>query len=389
MTPREQIRRLAQFESDSECAVSFYFQPQKPRNNSHREEAIQVKDLVKECLRRAERNGQRQGLRADLERVLEAAGQLRGNHSRGKAIFACGEKGIWREMDIPPQLDRSSLVVSSRFHLKPLVAAYSDSLRTCIALIDRERARIFTLMEGELIPKPDLYLGSLPNLGRSDGFAGYDGGHRERHVENEVMHHFKQLGESLRMLFHLDRFEALLIGCRDETWPEIEPHLGSDMRQRLIGRLQLDPGVAPAEEVRSQGEKVVSEFMVRERDRITREVLAEARRNGRGAVGLRHVLTALARQEVQTIVVSRHLAAEAVECTRCGHFDTRMVRRCALCRNATKDVADIADALVDLALRNGADIVFVNGDSVLEKSGRVGALLRYRADQNTPRKIAV
>src|SRR5579871_3188080 len=157
MTPREQIRRLAQFESDSECAVSFYFQPQKPRNNSHREEAIQVKDLVKECLRRAERNGQRQGLRADLERVLEAAGQLRGNHSRGKAIFACGEKGIWREMDIPPQLDRSSLVVSSRFHLKPLVAAYSDSLRTCIALIDRERARIFTLMEGELIPKPDLY----------------------------------------------------------------------------------------------------------------------------------------------------------------------------------------------------------------------------------------
>src|SRR5579871_1081176 len=110
------------------------------------------------------------------------------------------------------------------------------------------------------------------------------------------MHHFKQLGESLRMLFHLDRFEALLIGCRDETWPEIEPHLGSDMRQRLIGRLQLDPGVAPAEEVRSQGEKVVSEFMVRERDRITREVLAEARRNGRGAVGLRHVLTALARQ---------------------------------------------------------------------------------------------
>ena len=66
-----------------------------------------------------------------------------------------------------------------------------------------------------------------------------------------------------------------------------------------------------------------------------------------------------------------------------------MVRNCALCGQETRELTDVSDALVDLALRNGAEIVFVNGETDLRKSGSIGALLRYRADQNTPQKIAV
>src|SRR5262249_23757000 len=118
-------------------------------------------------------------------------------------------------------------------------------------------------------------------------------------------------------------------------------------------------------------------------------VLGEAQRNARGAIGLRHVLTALERQEVQTLVVSRDFTGEAVECANCRHLDTRMVRNCALCGQETRELSDVSDALVDLALRNGADIMFVDGESDLRKSGGIGALLRYRADQNTSKKIAV
>jgi hypothetical protein len=49
----------------------------------------------------------------------------------------------------------------------------------------------------------------------------------------------------------------------------------------------------------------------------------------------------------------------------------------------------MTDALVDLALRNGAEIEFIAGDPELEKVGHIGALLRFRADQNTPRRVAV
>jgi peptide chain release factor subunit 1 len=389
MISREEIRQLAQIESPSSCAISFYFQPETPQNKSHREEAILVKDLVRECLRRAERNGNHAALREDLAKILQIAEGLHGNHSRGKAVFACRDQGTWRELDVPAGLGRSQVIVNSRFHLRPLVEAYSAFPRTCVALVNRKKARLFELQEGEILQKPDLEFGASMRPARSDGYQGYEAGHRERHIENQVMQHFKQFAESLLLLHNREKFEALLIGCHDDAWPEIEPHLPSSLKQKLRGHFLIDPAIASAEEVRAQAERILAETALSEKEALVREVIGEAQRNARGAVGLRHVLNALERQEVQTLLIGRGLKAEAVECTNCRHLDTRMVKSCAVCGKETRELNDVSDALVDLALRNGAEIRFIGDDPELENSGRVGALLRFRADQNTAEKMAV
>src|ERR1700751_2724380 len=115
MITREELRQLAQLEAAENSAVTFYFQPQTPQNKSHREEQIQVKDLVREALHAAEGNGNNAGVRADLKRILELAEQLHGNHARGKAVFACSARGIWREFDLPKRLKKTQLYVANRF----------------------------------------------------------------------------------------------------------------------------------------------------------------------------------------------------------------------------------------------------------------------------------
>jgi peptide chain release factor subunit 1 len=386
MITREEIRQLAQFESTSGCAITFYFQPHTPRNKSHREEAIMAKDLVRDALRKAERNGTHAAQREDLERILAIAEGLHGNHSRGKAIFACREHGIWRELDIPPRPEPSQIRVNSRFHLRPLVDAKSGLPRTCIALVNRKKARIFELQDTEITQKPDLEFGPSPGVPRSDGFQGYEAGHRERHVENMVMQHFKMFAESLLMLAHRDKFDALLIGCQDDSWPEIEPQLNTTLKQKLAGRFVVDVSTASAEDVRQHAERILTETMLAEQTGLIREVMGEAQRNARGALGLKHVLNALERQEVQTLLVLRGFKAEAVECPNCKHLDTRMVKTCAVCAHETRELNDVSDALVDLALRNGAEIRFFDNDPDMEKAGQVAALLRFRADQNTAEK---
>ncbi|HSM87039.1 MAG TPA: hypothetical protein VLT16_12850, partial [Candidatus Limnocylindrales bacterium] len=241
MITREELRQLAQFESADGCAISFYFQPQTPQDKSHREEGILVKDLVREALRRVERNGNNPALREDLRKILEKAELLHGNHSRGKVIFACRQHDIWRELDTPPRLGRSQITVNSRFHLKPLVAARTGLPSSCIVLVDRKKARIFELRNGILSQKPDLEFGPLPKVGKSDGYSGYDAGHRERHIEKEVMNHYKQFAESLQLLMAQEKLDALLVGCREEAWAEIEPQLHTYVKQRLAGRFLLDP----------------------------------------------------------------------------------------------------------------------------------------------------
>lgn len=389
MIPREELLQLAQIESKEACAVSFYFQPQTPQDKSHREEAILVKDLVREALRKAERNGNHQSLRDDLHQVLQSAEGMHGNHSRGKVIFACRDQGIWRELDVPARLGRSLITVDSRFHLKPLVAAQSGVPHACVALVDRKKARIFELVQDVLMVKPELELGPLPKVGRSDGYGGYDAGHRERRMDKEVGDHYRLLAESLQALMNRDKFDLLLVGCREEAWAEMEPHLKIYLKGRLAGRFLLDPIAATPDEVREFALRILEKRKNAEQQEMLREVIGEAQRNARGAVGLRHVLTSLERQEVQTLLVSRDFTAEAVECPNCHHLDTRMVQQCAVCGQATQQITDVSDALVGLALRNGAEIRFVNSDPELEKVGRVAALLRFRGDQNTGGKLAV
>jgi peptide subunit release factor 1 (eRF1) len=386
MITREEIRQLAQFESPTGCAISFYFQPQTPQNKSHREEAILIKDLVRDVLRKAERNGNDAAMRQDLEKVLEIAEGLHGNHSRGKAIFACREQGIWHEFDVPPRLGRSQITVNSRFHLRPLVDAKSGLPRTCIALVNRKKARIFELQETEITQKLDLEFGPSPAVPRSDGFQGYEAGHRERHVENMTMQHFKMFAESLVLLCNKEKLEALLIGCQDDSWPEIEAQLPTALKQKLRGRFPVDVLSATAEEVRQHANRILTEAKLTERMALMREVMGESQRNGRGATGLKHVLNALERQEVQTLLLVRDFKAEAVECPNCRHLDTRMVKTCAVCGHETRALNDVCDTMVDLALRNGAEIRMVDSDADMEKAGHVAALLRFRADQNTAEK---
>ena len=53
MITREALRELASFHSPQQGAVSFYFQPTRPRDQSHRDEGILIRDLLKQAQRDA------------------------------------------------------------------------------------------------------------------------------------------------------------------------------------------------------------------------------------------------------------------------------------------------------------------------------------------------
>ena len=387
MITRHDIYELAAFESAENNAISFYFQPSTPQNQSHREEAILVKDLVRDALRAREDNGKNGSTRADLEKILQLAEGLRGKHARAKAVFACGASQFWREFDLPPRIPSTRLVVNNRFHLGPLAGMVEALPRICVVLVSRVKARFFELWLDN-IRQTDEFEDELPRRGRSDGWAGYDAGHAERHVAHEAMHHFKKVSDRLKELLEGGGFEKLVVGCRDETWAEFEPHLHPYLRQRLLGRFHVDPHVAAAEEVRERAQRILQEENLNRRQGLIREVLGEAQRNGRGAIGLRHVLESLERGEVQSLLLGRNFNAAAVECRNCSHLDTRMVRHCAVCGKETRQLEDVTDALVAIAIRNNIEIVPISDDAEFERAGNVGALLRFRGDQNTSQKKA-
>ena len=387
MITRDDIRELANFQSAEGCAITFYYQPSTPLNKSHKEEAIFVKDMIRTALRDAEKRGKNGSTRSDLERIGSMVDPSHSSASKGKAIFACGKSGFWREFDVPGQVLKPKIAVSHRFHLKPLAAVLDGEQHACILLADRTKARIFELNNEDISEKVD-FVNELTRRGKSDGYGGYDAGHAERKQMNEAMQHFKTVADHIEQYFEHGTCDRLLIGCRDDVWSEIEPQLQSKSRQHLVGHFRIDPKVATPEQVKEMAQEHLAEYDNNRKQEMIREVVGEAHRNARGAVGLRRVLRSLEQGEVQTLLLGSDFHAPGVKCYNCGHMEMHNAPTCAVCGKENTELEDIGDAIVGHAIRTGVEIVYVPDDEEFDRIGRIAALLRFRADQNTAEKVA-
>jgi peptide chain release factor subunit 1 len=385
MITHEEIRELAQFKIDQGFAITFYFEPHTPQNKSHREEAILAKELVRNALRESEKNGKHSSLRSDLNRILVLAESLHGNQARAKAIFACGQRNFWREFDLPPQLAATQLFVNRQFYLKPLAQILGAQPRLWAAIVDRQRARFFDLRLDELQEREGLFRTPPVRQGRSDGFAGYDGGHTQRRVEDEARHHFKAVAEHLKEGLERGCFENLIIGCHDTNWHEFEMQLHPYVRKRVLGRFSTEVAKLSNDQIREQATRILHESLARHRHESVREVLNQAKSNGLGVTGLRRVLRSLELGEVQTLLLGDNFRHAAVECTGCRHLDAHLVRYCPACGRETRDLEDVADAIIPLALCHGLELLYVKDDEEFDKAGNIAALLRFRTDQRKGR----
>jgi peptide subunit release factor 1 (eRF1) len=390
MITREDIRELAQFHTtgDEGWALSFYFEPSTPQNKSHREEIILAKDLVRKALHEAEKNSKNGSTRADLRRILELAEDLHGNQARARAVFACGSRNLWRQFDLPPQLLGTQLFVNRHFHLKPLAVLLGAQPRLWVALVDRQKARFFDLRLDELKERGGLFRTPPTRQGRGDGYAGYDAGHAQRRINDEALHHFKGVAEHLGGALEKGLFEKLIVGCHDTTWHELEAQLHPYVKKRLLGRFSADVSRMTTEQIREQASRILRESLDQRCNELAREAISQAKSNSRGVTGLRRVLRSLELGEVQTLLIGETFSHPAVECTSCGHLDAHTVPSCPACGHATREMADVTDAIIHAAIQRDIELFYVKDDPEFDRAGNIAALLRFRADQSKGTMLA-
>ena len=160
------------------------------------------------------------------------------------------------------------------------------------------------------------------------------------------------------------------------------------LKERLLGHFRADPSAVSEDALREQVEDIVEKHETVRRQELVHEVLGEAHRNARGAIGLRRVLRSLETGEVQSLLLGERFKAAGSECRNCGHIELRQASDCGVCGQPTSEVDDLADAIIGRALRSGVEVLYIKEDEQFERAGHIGALLRFRADQNTAMKLA-
>jgi peptide subunit release factor 1 (eRF1) len=384
MMTRDEIRELAAFQADEAkgaCALSFYLQPDPPQDRSHRREAIIAKDVVKQALKCAAARGNNGSLHVDLDRVLDLATNLRSN-ARGRAVFACSAQKFWKEYELPPQLGTTHIYLQSRFQLKPLAALLGAQPALCVAMIDRQRARFFDFRLDDLRERAAI-VHVLSRSASSYGYNGYDAGHAERRVSEEVLQHFKEISERLRIDLEKGIWERLIVGCHDVNWPEFESRLHPYIKTRVIGRFSADVAGVSNDEVRDHAHALLRRWITERASVKLGEALKLAKANGRGVTGLRRVLGALEAGEVRNIFLGENYSAPAVQCQNCGHIDAHLIASCVACGHRTRELTDVSDAIIPIAIRRNIELFYLKDHEDLDRAGNIAALLRYRSDHRT------
>ena len=227
--------------------------------------------------------------------------------------------------------------------------------------------------------------------GASYGYNGYDAGHAERRVADEAMQHFKAAAERLRSDQEKGVWERLIIGCQDVNWPDFEPHLHPYVKQRLIGRFSADVASVSNEEIRDHANAVLKNWICERgfQQSQTRRI-GFAKANGRGVTRTApRVAGARSGRGAEPVSGRKLFGARrrmpTLRTFQCAHRSPK----CVACGHPTRELADVCDAIIPLAIRRDIELFYLKDNDDLDRAGNIAALLRFRSDQTSTGKFLV
>jgi len=377
---RERLRRLAETRPGDAKVLSLFV------NLDPREFATPpARDTeVRSVLDRAARlvrddasldHAERESLKADLQRAqveLRGSGiDAKGAH--GLAVFASSAAGLFEVLKLARPVEHDPVIGDAPF-VEPL-AALSRAERWCVLLVNRRSARLLCGSAGRL---EEVALVEDDVHGRHDQ-GGWSQARYQRGVEKEVADHLKHVAEVAFARF-ADRLPTgIVIGGPQETIGDFEAQLHPYLRERLLGRIEIDVETSSVDDVQRAAAQRFEEAAGARRERMLAR-LAEAFGGGpsAAAAGLEQVLGALHEQRVEALLVDHGFSAPGVVCPTCGWLGARNgLAACPADGTRLEPRADVVESAVERAFTQSADVHVQRDRPELASHGHIAAILRF------------
>lgn len=293
---------------------------------------------------------------------------------QGLVLFSSQAQNLWRCVNLPQPI-RSLLAVDHTPYVRPLVGYIRRYRPMGVVHIDRRKARLFEVYMGKIAPKGEID-DEVPAKVRTGSSRGDEGKRIDRHVEDHVKHHFARVADQLMSLFKKEGFEGLVLSGTSKSVAEFEPFLHPYLKERLVGRLELEAQAAP-DGILEKVLQIEEQLESKRQERVVQKWIEGVERNALAVAGLRETLNALNKGEVQTLLISDQFRAAGRMCMDCNllRLDGSV---CPSCQKPLEEVPDVVDDAEQIALTQHIDIDHISRNPVLERRGGIGALLRFK-----------
>jgi len=375
MITMEQLTALTRFQSDDPPILSLYLDVDPAKGTGKDYYRLVARDLLKSLEPQASNKKTLKALQTDaghVQHYLESEFRPEG---KGLAVFSCLGKGFWQVYQLPMNV-RNDVHWGSRPYIKPLADILDEYRRLGVALVDKERARLFTVYLGEIEEKSDL-IASVPRKHKQGGWQAAD---LQRRHETHVLWHLKDAAETLAKLDAEAPFDGLILGGPAEPLNEFQRLLPKSLSERLVTTISLAV-TADSATVRKAALAVEEQRKRAAEERLLDNLLTTAqKKGGQAALGLADTLFALQQGRVHRLLTADGYTAPGFQCRNCGLLTAQAVAVCPSC--GQKKIEAIPDAInraMHIAIEQGSAVEVFRGKAAerLKAAGGVGAILRY------------
>lgn len=314
----------------------------------------------------------------DEARIWEYMDHEREWKGRSLAMFSCVADGFFRAYPLGVPI-RSRYFVGHQPYVKPLAHLLDDFGHYGIALIDKQRARVFTFHLGELQELEPFQGEEVRHVkrggastmpGRRGGTAG-----RTNYEEEVVERNMKNAAEYVTRIFEEAHLRRLLLGGTEENIHLFRKQLPKSLQSLLVGTFPINLNANRAEVL----EKVLEIGLRSEQKReaqLVEQMITAAAKGEKGVVRLDDTLEAVHAGRVQTLIVRDGYRAPGYQCQGCGYLTTQSLETCPFCNASFAQIPDAVELAVRKVLESGGEVEIVDGIPALEPV-KIGGLLRY------------
>lgn len=376
---QDTLRRLAAYESSGGPVLSIYLSLDPSEFALADTRSTAIRSLVDDAGRTIEHDDDlshdgrvegREGVRRVRELLEDPDFDADGAH--GVAVFCAVADDVLEVVKLPRPVP-SEVVVGPKPFVEPLVDMASGG-GWCVLLCDRERARLFRGSADRLDEVSRIE--ETPARGRHQQ-GGRGDGHYERSLADDVDDHVKRTADTLYRRYKRAPFERLVLGATEELAPRIEDRLAPPLRDRVVGRIDVEVERANAGEVLERVAPVIAEQEIAAENEAL-DALHAGAAHGHGATGLTDVLETLTERRVATLLLKEDFAATGTLCPHCAWLGPPGLRTCPADGTALEQREDIVDLAIERALGQDAGVLVVHRrSSEVADLGGIAAVLRF------------
>lgn len=374
----ETLRRLAEVEAPDLPVLSVYLD-MRPHATGQRPGERAGLVVLRGRLREIERTYWPRGddydsFKADETKILEFLEQDFDTAAHGLALFACSGADVWEVVQAGVPF-HDSVAVGDRPDLFQLARLIDEHETAVVALVDTNTARIFVTRTGRLEEVETRDEDNASFQKRSLG--GWSEQRYQRHIDKHIADFAKQSAGTIEEVVNREDARRLVLAGDEVALTPLLDALPKSVEQKVGEILRIDMRSAP-DELNDEVRQALASAEAQSGRSVADQLIAAVRSDGLGVTGIEATRRMLEVGAVETLVLAE-LPGPAPEDQE--YHDARDIGEHVEGLDEREPGLldlDTRNELVRLASTTSAEVEVIAGHEALEKSGGVGALLRYR-----------